>query len=916
VNEREEIGWPEAERNGFPRDRAVDDSTPSGDAVSRQDPAHGRIEPSSGRKCPSAQILTGSSALGLDGPLSAEGLSIPSECPHAPQVPGHRIIRRLGRGGQGHVWQAVRLTDNENVAIKIIDREQLDSPQARARFEQGYRTLALLSHPNIVKGLDHGLLPGGESWHAMEYVHGCSLTEYVDRLDAEELDRKSAKRRVRFPLRAALGLFVKVCQAVEAAHRVGIIHRDLKPSNILVDGKGEPRLLDFGLARLPQAPSATLVTLTGQFLGSPAWASPEQVEGHPDRIDIRSDVYSLGIVLYQSLTGMFPYDVDGPLARTFDQILHADPAPPRNHASFITPDLQAVMLKAIAKQRERRYQSVGELRGDIERFLRGEVVLAKADSVAYVAWKFVQRHRAFTATAALAVLLTAIYAVTMTLAYHRTSRAEAQAREAADAATRRFELARDTAQFLLDEVDERLKDVAGAGRLRRVLLEKSYDRFQSLLAERSDDLMAQRELARWTIKLSDIAAELGRLDEADVKRREALEIHQRLAAADPEDEELQEALSINLVLVGDIARGRGDWATTRWYYEQALQIDEQLVARCPENPRFADNLGYSYQRVAIVLTTKEADESVRLDLLLRRQRLAERLVAEQPDNLVRRYGLVTSNRDLAEHYMMWRNDRERAGTYLQAEYELARQVMQADPTSAPFRFVWALALGRRADYEWCAGHFELASQFDDQAAAELESLHAAEPGRITFMEVLLSVRQNQALSAAFSRNWSGAAGHLETLLAELEELVSVEEPKSKNYHGLIGNAAGIEIAVLAMNAMPGEMDAVESSITQTGSWSRLDLIWKWLDRRRPLLKTMAASQPRTPPGIPADAAARMLAIMDRCLAAIPIDDKPSSWWAETRANVEDLREIYGIPAPGTDPRPTEPVAKATVGTGG
>ena len=796
----------------------------------------------------------------------------------APTVPGYRLLRRLGEGGQGHVWQAIRLASDEKVALKIIGRTQLDSPQAQARFEQGFQTLALLDHPNIVKGLDHGLLPTGESWHAMEYVSGYTLTEYVERLDAAELGQAGIKRRLRFPLRAVLDLFGKVCGAVEAAHRVGVIHRDLKPSNILVDETGEPRLVDFGLARLPEAPSATLMTLTGQFIGSPAWASPEQVEGRPERVDVRSDVYALGVVLYHALTGTFPYDVEGPLAQTFDRILHADPVPPRSCARFIDADLQAVMLKALAKSRERRYQTVAEFRADLERYLRGQAVSAKGDSVAYVTWRLIRRHRVVAVAAALVLLLSGVYAVTMTLLYRRATQAEAHARTAADDATRRFGLARDTADFLLTEVDEQLKNVAGAGALRRSLLERSYDRFAGFLTEHSDDPRVQAEAARWLIKLSDIAYQLGRLDEAEAKRRTALDMRQRLLAADPDNPELQEALSINLVLIGDVTRARGAPDKGREFYEQALRIDEQLAARFPDDDRYADNLGYSLERVALHL--KSNDEAASFELLLRRHLLAERMAAEHPDNLMRRYALVTSFFDLTGYYLV-RGDLDTADLYLRANLEMTGGLIAADPSNMHFRVFWVYVLEQHADYQRRLGDYRTAAALDDQAAAEAEGVLAVEPQQPLFQNALAGVRLNQGLTAAVDGDWPTCAQRFAEGLDLFESLLcagpaSLETELRMRW--LVGGAVGIRLVCGVASGPQAGWDIPEVAQPQAVAWFKSPWLRDWMqrvaDRSRHGVSASTA--------MPADVAAALMAVVERGLAALPDTQTNRRWrmWVE------------------------------------
>ncbi|MEP0845375.1 MAG: serine/threonine protein kinase [Phycisphaerae bacterium] len=364
------------------------------------------------------------------------------------------MVRRLGQGGQGTVWQAIHEASRRKVALKLIRPEALSDPRARARFEQEYETLRQLSHPNIVAVLARGELPGGALWHATEYISGYALHEFVHELDRSALDgRGGLESRRAFPLREVLGLFIRICDAVQAAHAVGVIHRDLKPTNVLVDERGEPHLLDFGLARPATRASPDAVTLTQEFLGSPTWASPEQVEARPALIDVRTDVYALGIMLYHCLTGRFPYDVSGPLAQVFDQIRRADRVRPGAHATFIDRELDAVILKAIARDRSERYASAQDLADELRRYLSGRPVQARGDSRWYRTVKFVRRHWAAAAATTAVLVLTIVYAATMSVMFVRQRAATARAEQERRSAAQVLEFIESTIQAVGDDAE-------------------------------------------------------------------------------------------------------------------------------------------------------------------------------------------------------------------------------------------------------------------------------------------------------------------------------------------------------------------------------------------------------------------------------------------------------------------------------
>jgi len=359
-------------------------------------------------------------------------------------VPGYDIVRELHRGGQGVVYQAVQRSTKRAVAIKVMREGLFATAADRARFAREIETLGRLNHPNIVAVHDAGRT-GGLHYFVMDFVDGLPLDEALRvrpesagaALPADAATGDAGAPAGRTPARpergtseservaAILGVFVKICDAVHAAHLRGVMHRDLKPSNIRVDAAGEPHVLDFGLAKsVDEADPA--MTQTGQFVGSLPWASPEQVAG-ASTIDLRTDVYSLGAMLFQLLTETVPFQMESSLQKTVDGILHRDPPRPRTIAAArglrIDDDLETIVLKCLSKARERRYQGAGELAGDLRRYLAGEAIDAKRDSAWYVLRKTAWRKRRVFAAVAVPMLLFpfALYAL------HRSTLATRQA---------------------------------------------------------------------------------------------------------------------------------------------------------------------------------------------------------------------------------------------------------------------------------------------------------------------------------------------------------------------------------------------------------------------------------------------------------------------------------------------------------
>jgi len=367
----------------------------------------------------------------------------------------YRLLRKLGEGGMGQVWLAEQtLPVRRKVALKLIKAGMYDDSALR-RFQSERQSLAIMDHPAIAKVFDAGATPDGQPYFAMEYVPGVAITNYCDEKKLKIRDR--------------LELFIRACEGVQHAHQKAIIHRDLKPANILVvevDGKAMPRIIDFGLAKTltPYFSGESMNTLAGSFLGTPGYMSPEQADPGIQDVDTRTDVYSLGVVLYELLTGFLPFDAaqwkNLPLEELLRHLREEDPPRPSTKvstgrdasasnaqargtelpqlASALRGDLDWITLKALDKDRNRRYGTPSEIAADIRRYLKNEPILARPASAGYRLRKYVRRHRVGVSVAAGLFLLLTGFAGLQAVQLRRITRERDRADRVAQFMTNMF----------------------------------------------------------------------------------------------------------------------------------------------------------------------------------------------------------------------------------------------------------------------------------------------------------------------------------------------------------------------------------------------------------------------------------------------------------------------------------------------
>lgn len=577
------------------------------------------------------------------------------------ELQGYHILEQLRSGGQGVVYRAVQRSTERTVAIKVLLDGLLVSPRQQRRFVREVRIASRLRHPNIVAIYEAGIV-GRRPYYVMEYVDGVALDDYIllHGLDA----------------RQTVALVVKVCHAVHAAHQRGIVHRDLKPSNILVDDQGEPKVVDFGLAKLVTGDGDTDedLSVAGRVVGTLPYLSPEQATASETQVDVRTDVYAIGVVLYQALTDRFPYPVDGPPYHVLANIAAREPTSLREQlrgkgacelstSRGVNDDLDKVLGKALSKKPADRYQSMESLASDLERYLHGEAVVAKANNRIYQLVKVARRYRVPLAFASLLVIV-------VFLAQWAVFRAEEGRREDARLAAMGLDLGG------LVRLGANYQNEGQADRA-LVLFQTAL---QLSAKEPEDDVSA---VFRFDALYRSAAThyEHGRPDEARPYAIEAAALAQQLRERAPENPQWLRFCGMAAGLRASEAVAAKQWAQCERHYDEAIGILRTLRETEPATGSLGLELATAYCNRAKCVRQKGDLAGALADSTLAREILAP-LYEASPENLAYAIELARIEGSLAVAHLSFRTSQgnAEASTWLDSAESRLRAV-QTRPES-------------------------------------------------------------------------------------------------------------------------------------------------------------------------------------------------------------------------------------------
>jgi serine/threonine protein kinase len=722
----------------------------------------------------------------------------------SPRDPGEKrlgdfvLVREVGRGGMGVVYEARQISLARRVALKVLPFAAVLESRQIARFKNEAQAAAQLHHPNIVPVYAVGV-ERGVHYYAMQFIDGqpldraiaelrpaaprearASLASTVSTSNAAHRDtpqsgpppaldlarepsflrRQHASRQEYF--RAVMRLGIQAAQALHAAHSYGIVHRDIKPSNLLVDDDGKLWVTDFGLARCQ---NDMTLTRTGDVVGTWQYMSPEQALGEAALVDHRTDVYSLGATLYELATLQPAYAGEN-REKLLARIDRRDPPRPRSIDPHLPADLENVLLKAMARERDDRYLTAQDLADDLRRVLEGQPTVARPPTLVDRLSKFARRHRRMVAAAAALVLVATAGLAASTLLINR-ERAQAQANFAR--AEHYFRQAQNTVDALGSVFAERLAEVPGAEQARRELLDETLQYYRRFIDEAGDDPTLRADLATTYGKIGALNDQMGLAGEAFAAHESAIELLEKLVADQPASADYRQRLAVcrnNLAL--SLARaGRTDEA--RRTYQQAIDAQRKLAAEQPTDRRLRADLARSHNNLGSL--ERETGDAARAAASFREAiRLAEAAAQTVKDDAESQRSLAAAYNNLAS---LGESDGAQAVELYEKAAECQRSAVRLKPAQLQHRRELATTLNNLGAALAKTGRVDEAAKAYDEAIDRQQELLRLAPLERTYRRDLAVTYNNLGLVYAgrkqadlAERCFRNALGFQQQLVAE------------------------------------------------------------------------------------------------------------------------------------------------------
>ncbi len=719
-----------------------------------------------------------------EGNLRFEGLtqSGRSERPASgnferPTVDGYEILDELGRGGMGVVYKARQIKLDRIVALKMVLAGAHAGPDQLARFHTEAQAVAHLQHPNIIQIYEVGE-QSGLPFFALEFVDGGSLS-----------DKCAGKPQ---PVNEAAQLMETLSRAMHHAHQHNVVHRDLKPLNILLTKQGEPKITDFGLAKRLEGESS-IQTRDGSILGTPSYMAPEQATGEIQKIGPLTDVYSMGAMLYELLTGRPPFLAATPM-ETVMQVVRDEPVPPSQLQPGLARDVETICLKCLQKDQAKRYASAGELADDLRRFLAGEPILARPVSAPERLWRWCRRNpRTAGLSAAVLLLLVTVAVVSTTMAFqiaHERDQTERERQEAVNAraladenaaiaeenariAAEQGELAVESLYKVVTKIQSRLSDKPALRTLRQELLDEATDGLKRVANTESSSALVSRTKAAALQSMGDIALYLGQLEQAFEHFSQMHRILSALAEAEPENPQALRNLAISNSKLGEVSDRLGRTAEAVKHYEECLRLRERWHSLEPENPNIKQANGETYGRLARIFLLS-GDPKKSLDYCLKSLKIRQEAVSREPGSELAALDLAALYSILGEVSVRL-NDPVMAREYSDKYVKQFEELADANLENNTIQSNRLVAYVRSADLMIQLRENEMAGVYYSKAVAPLQALLSEDSQNALVKRNLSIVFYGLGVVSQRAGDSAAAADHFQNCLTLRRELAERDQ---------------------------------------------------------------------------------------------------------------------------------------------